>query len=46
MKLPRKYEKEEKRHERIEEAEEARHERFHDKEEKCLLKKIKDKKGK
>lgn len=46
MKMPKKWEKEEKRHDRKEEKEEARHEKWHDKEEKRLLKKVKDKKGK
>ena len=46
MKLPKKYEKEEKRHDRKEESEEKRHEKFHDKEEERLLKKIKHKKHK
>jgi hypothetical protein len=41
IKLPRKYEKEERRHDRKEEAEEALHEKRHDKEEKGLLKKVK-----
>ena len=46
MKMPKKWEKEEKRHDKKEEKEEARHEKWHDKEEKRLLKKVKDKKGK
>lgn len=46
MKLPKKYEKEEKRHDLKEEKEEKRHEKFHDKEESRLLKKVKDKKKK
>lgn len=44
VKLPKKYEKEEKRHDRVEEAEERRHEKRHDAEEKRLLKKIKKQK--
>jgi len=46
VKLPKKYEKEEKRHDRKEEAEEARHEGFHDREEAKLLKKVKSLKSK
>jgi hypothetical protein len=40
VKLPKKYEKEEKRHDRKEEAEEKIHEKRHDAEEKRLLKKV------
>lgn len=39
VKMPKKYEREEKRHERVEEAEEAKHEKRHDAEVKRLLKK-------
>ncbi len=46
MKLPKKYEKEEKRHDRTEEAEEKKHEKRHDAEEKRLLRKVKEKKEK
>lgn len=41
VKMPKKYEKEEKRHDRVEEAEEKKHEKRHDAEEKRLLKKVK-----
>ncbi len=44
VKMPKKYEKEEKRHDRAEEAEERKHEKRHDAEEKRLLKKIKKQK--
>lgn len=40
-KLPKNYEKEEKRHDRVEEAEEAKHEKRHDK---AMIKAIKGKK--
>ncbi len=41
MKLPKKYEQEEKRHDRKEESEEMRHEKWHDKEMGKLIKKVK-----
>ena len=41
VKLPKAYEKEEKRHDRKEEAEEKKHEKKHDTEERRLLKKVK-----
>ncbi len=40
VKLPKKYEKEEKRHDKVEESEERRHEKRHDMEERRLLKKV------
>jgi hypothetical protein len=43
-KMPKGYEKEEKRHDRKEESEEKRHEAWHDKEMGKLIKKIKDEK--
>jgi len=45
MKMPKGYEKEEKRHDRKEEAEEKRHEKWHDSEMGKLIKKIKKHKG-
>jgi hypothetical protein len=41
VRIPKKYEREEKRHDRVEEAEEAKHEKRHDAEEKRLLRKVK-----
>lgn len=45
IKLPKKYEKEEKRHDKAEEAEERKHEKRHDMEERRLLKKLRKRKG-